>query len=125
MRTGIAVIPLRSSNFKHSNDIHFDRLRFLCGRNKECLMKTRRDEGAQFTEGNGVDCGKDSIAFQLVNRRNGQCTIDFDPVTRRNGQCTIDFDPVTRRNGQCTTAFDPVNRRNSKYTIAFDSLSIS
>ena len=44
----------------------------VCGgereREKEWLMKIRREEEPQFKAGSEADCGKDSLTFDLVTR---------------------------------------------------------
>ena len=51
------------------------------------LIKIRRDEEPQLKEENRVDCGKDSLAFDLMTLRTGHCrkpNLALDLVPRRD-----------------------------------------
>lgn len=70
-------VALHFSNSKPNNEnnkILCHRFPWHSERKREWLIKLRRDEEPPFKLENGVDCGQDSLAFDLVTRRHDRCT---------------------------------------------------
>ena len=69
-------VPLRSSNCKPNNEnskTPFPGQPLPAERKDEWLTQIQRDEGPQCKGRNRVDCGKHSLAFDLVTLPNAQC----------------------------------------------------
>ena len=65
---------MNSKRKNNNSKMLFHRLFSLGERKKGWLITSQRNKGPQFTVGNGVNCGKNSLTFDLVTDRSGQCT---------------------------------------------------